>query len=163
MTNSKTVEELLPADFECWPVWQFTLNRETESDLLVEPVKSLPVDTLNNRLAGTHIRLANGSLMMAMLGNIDLIDPRKTRHFLTLSLFDGRAWRHLARYHDPDFPTAGPEAFAAAFRLSRSEMFPITYDLRQCCVGNPLCTTGEIQASPEEKLTPGEISALALD
>jgi len=112
VTNSKTVEELLPADFECWPVWQFTLNRETESDLLVEPVKSLPVDTLNNRLAGTHIR---------------------------------------------------PEAFAAAFRLSRSEMFPITYDLRQCCVGNPLCTTGEIQASPEEKLTPGEKSALALD
>jgi len=83
------------------PVWEFVSNDEpAETD--VHPVVQVPTDSLENRIVGAEVELANGSRVWALLGNIDVKDSRRTRHFLTLSLFVRDEWFHLARYHDVD-------------------------------------------------------------
>jgi hypothetical protein len=159
----KKVEDIRPEDFAQFPVWEFVLDEEAESDTLLTPVCALPADHLNGRVVGTAVRLANATMMSAMLCNIDIADPKRTQHFISLAIFDRQAWRHLARYHDADFASNGPEALAAALNLTVSEVFPIAYDLRSTCNGNALCLTGAIAVAPSEILPPGEIIALAVD
>ena len=158
----KNVEDMRPSDFEHFPVWEFVLGAEAESDTMLNPVHALPVDNLDNRIVGTRVRLENGALMAAMLSNVDLADPKKTLHFATLSIFDGQSWQHLSRYHDPDYSRHGPDALAVALKLPLELVFPIVYDLRPCCIGNPLCVAGVFAAVPAEMLSRSEIISLAV-
>jgi hypothetical protein len=82
--NIKPAESLTVADFQAHPVWEF-LNDDEIGETMVQPVEKLPVETLDNRLIGTQVRLANGSLVWALIGNFDVTNPRATQHFLTLS------------------------------------------------------------------------------
>src|SRR6266404_9699308 len=100
--NIKSVESLTVADLQAHPVWEW-LNDDEIGDTMMQPVEELPVESLDNRLVGTQIRLANGSQVWALIGNFDVSNPRSTQHFLTLSIeHDGKRF-HLARYHDVDF------------------------------------------------------------
>jgi hypothetical protein len=68
----------------------------------------------------------------------------------------------LARYHDFDYSERGPRALAEFLGLDLSQVFPITYDLREYAVGDPLALAGTIVANPVDQLSRSEIIALAI-
>jgi hypothetical protein len=159
-SDGKSIEDLTAEDLDRHPIWAF-VNDDT-NELLVQPVTNIPVGDLTGRVVGAHVRLACGRRVRAVLGNVDLSNPRLTQHFLTLSLeCDGR-WFHLARYHDPDRDRHGPDALARFLGLGLSEVFPIEYDVRPHADGTPGAAFGTISAEPSEKLSRAEIIALAV-
>jgi len=58
--NIKPVESLTVADFQAHPVWEW-LNDDEIGETMLQPVGKLPVESLDNRLIGVQVRLANGS------------------------------------------------------------------------------------------------------
>jgi len=160
--HHKKVEELTIADLETFAVWQFANSDAHPGETVVRPLKKTPVKNLNGRLVGTPIRLANGSDVWALLGNIDPNNPRLTRHFLTLTIFlEGKQFT-MARYHDFDSDGRGPQALAAFLRLPLDAIFPISYDISRFCIGKVAALIGTIPKDPEEKLTRAQIIALAV-
>ncbi len=156
--NTRLVDALQIADFEEHAVWEFPTAGET----IVRPVKDLPVQSLTFRMVGTQVRLANGSRIWADIGNVDTGDPRQTEQFLTLTVYkDGKRFT-LARYFDFDYADRGPEALASFLGLPVSEVFPISYDIRQYVIGDLAALCGTITKDPPEKLTREEIIALAV-
>jgi hypothetical protein len=162
MIQFKKVEELTAADLQAFPIWQFTNSHEETSETLVRPVKKTPVKTLTGRLVGTRVRLANSSEIWALIGNVDLANYRLTQHFLTLSVLRRGRWFTMARYHDFDSRDRGPPALATFLGLRVDEIFPIVYDIRSVCLGDPAVLVGAIRKEPLEKLTRAQIVALAV-
>ena len=109
------------------------------------------------------IRLANGTVLTGVLGNLELDDPHSTQHFLTLSVFrpDGAQF-DLARYHDVDASEHGPAALAAFLGLPLEAVFPITYDVSSIVASPPDALRGTIPAEPRERLTKPQLIALAV-
>jgi hypothetical protein len=108
------------------------------------------------------VRLANDAEVWALIENVDATDPRRTQHFLSLSIFrDGQCFT-LARYHDVDADKRGPQALAAFLALPIDRVFPISYDVSRFSKGNPAALTGRIEKEPREKLTRPELIALAV-
>jgi hypothetical protein len=157
----KDAPDLVPADFELSPVWEY-LNEDELGEALVRPVEELPVKSLANRIAGVPVRLANGQSVWSMMEGIHQSDPFRTRHLLQISIYKDR-WFHLARYHDPELSMYGPDQLAAFLEVPINEVFPITYDVRSLCIGNPRALAGTIEAEPDEKLSRSEIIRLIVD
>jgi hypothetical protein len=161
--GAKKVDDLSIADFEAFPVWQFTDADEQEMDeTAVRPVNKLPAKIGGGYIVGTKVSLSNGMECWARLGNLDPEHPRKTAHFLGLSVFKNGLWFHLARYHDFDASSTGPLALAGFLGLPINEVFPIHYDLTRICIGNPAVLIGQIDAKPREVLSHAELIALAI-
>jgi len=156
--NIKSVDSLTVADFQAHPVWEF-LNEDEIGEMMIQPVE-LPVETLDNRVVGDQVRLANGSRVWASFGNFDVRDPRATEHFLDISIERGGEWFHLARYHDVDFPEEGPEALARFLGLHVDDVFPITVDVRRYVRGDPALLTAIVLKEPQERLTDAELIAM---
>jgi hypothetical protein len=159
--NIKPAESLTVADFEAHPVWEF-LNDDEIGETMVRPVEKLPVESLNNSVIGTQVRLANGLKLWGLFGNFDVTNPRATQHFLALSIERSGKWFHLARYFDFDFTTRGPEALARFLGLSVDDVFPITVDVRRYVQGNPAALTAIVLKEPQERLTRAELAAMAV-
>ncbi len=142
----KRVDDLTPADFAAYPVWEFALELEHVDDALVRPVTKLPVNTLTNRFVATQVHLANGETAWANLENIELNDAADTRKHLALSLFWRGKW--VAYFPPHDFGTGKqtPAALACALGLEVDDVFPISYDISNCCVGDPPVVKGTIEA-----------------
>jgi hypothetical protein len=157
--NIKPVESLTVADFKVHPVWEY-LNDDEIGETMTRPVEKLPVETLENRLVGTQVRLANGSEVWGLLGNFDVTNPRANQHIPTLSIKRGGEWFHLARYHDFDFTSRGPEALARFLGLGVDDVFPITVDVRRYVRGDPAALSAIVLKEPQERLTRAEIFAL---
>jgi hypothetical protein len=161
--QTKSVEKLTFSDFERFPVWEFTNEDEGEfREMGVRPVKTTPVRDLQGCIVGTLVRLANGLLVPATVANVDSADARRTKHFLFLSIWRGRQWFHLARYFDLDTKERGPKALADFLDLPVDQVFPISYDISQFCIGEPAALVGTIEKEPLEKLTDAELIALAV-
>jgi hypothetical protein len=128
----------------------------------VRPVKQIPVKALSGRVVGAQVELANGSARWALLGNVDSSNPRLTQHSLTLSVLDHSRWFTMARYHDFDSDERGPDALAAFLELPTDAVFPISYDIRRHCRGEPDALAGTIEKQPRERLTRAQIVALAV-
>jgi hypothetical protein len=158
----REIETLLPDDFERHPVWEFAHDHEFDSDTLMRPVERLPVDDLGNRVVGSKVRLNNGTIKWATLCNIELRDIERTEHFRSLSVCENGKWFHLARYHDPDLENNGPEALANFLKLPLEAVFPIVYDIRASCVGDPKAVVASIDANPKKRLTRIEIVKLTV-
>ncbi len=156
----KRADELTPEDFAIFPVWEFALDMEEVDETLVRPVRQLPVYDLDNRIVGANVRLANGTRMCAGIQNIDLKSALKTRHLLSLSLFCDGGWFHLDRYHDYNVEQYGPVALAGKLGLEVDKVFPISYDVSNCCVGDPHALIGTIESDPKDKLGRDEIFEL---
>src|SRR5450756_757215 len=159
--NIKPVEALTVADFRAHPVWEY-LNDDEIGETMVQPVEKLPVESLDNRLVGAQVRLANGLQVWGLFGNFDVTNPRATQHFLTLSIERGGKWFHLARYQDFDFTARGPEALARFLGLGVDDVFPITVDVRRYVQGNPAALTAIVLKEPQEKRTHAELTAMAV-
>jgi hypothetical protein len=160
---SKLLQHIDEKDFNENPVWEFSTDETTRhGERLARPVTTLPVQTLSGRLVATQVLLNNGTRKWAVLSNIALRNPRKTRHFLTLWLNDGRRWFELARYFDVDAHRRGPEALARFLSMSMDEVFPIRYDISAMASGPVSTVQGIIPAEPEERLTDEELIELTL-
>lgn len=159
-TDCKRADELTPEDLAKFPVWEFALDLEQVDETLVRPVTQLPVDDLGIRIVGTNVCLANGTRMWAGIQNIDPKSAVKTRHLLSLSLHSNGQWIHLDRYHDYNLKEYGPAALARRLGLEVEDVFPISYDVRSCCVGDPRALAGVIESDPKDKLSRDEIFQL---
>lgn len=158
---TKQIEGLTIADLKAFPVWQY-VNSDERGETAVRPVKKTPVKSLTARVVGSQVRLGNGTNVWAIIGNVDVNNPRLTQHFLTLSVFRDGRWFTMARYHDIDANERGPGALAAFLGLRIDEVFPIAYDISCFSIGDPAALTGRIEKEPSEKLTRAEIIALAV-
>ena len=148
------VDELTPAHFAKHAVWEFVPEtRRSEDETYVRPIRAGAVNDLSGRVAGCRVTLANGEQRHARLGNVWPRDPDMTSHFLTLSVWTGQEWFHLARYHDPDRRSRGPRALARALGLRVADVFPIAYDLRGIVAGRGPALRGLIPAVPEQRLS----------
>ena len=157
--NIKPVESLTVADFEAHPVWEF-LNDDEIGETMVGPVEKLPVESLDNRVLGFQVSLANGLRVWAFIGNFFVTNPRATQHFMTLSIERNGKWFHLARYFDFDFTDRSPDALARFLGLSVDDVFPISVDIRRYVQGNPAALAFTVPKEPQEKLTREERRAL---
>jgi hypothetical protein len=165
LRTRKPVDELLSEDFDTFPIWEFATDEEDvpgRGETWVRPVKTTRFPDSSGKLIGTHVTLANGTRVRAMLGNVDLRNARATQHFLTLSIESAGVWFHLSRYHDFDYGTRGPDALAAFLGLNLSEVFPIAYDLREFAKDSPASASGSVVAEPRERLSRAELIALAI-
>ena len=100
----KPIENLTVSDLSRFPVWEYV----TAGDTAVKSVGDLPVESLQDRVVGTRVQLANGDRLWAIMSGVSLRDPRSTRHFLTLSIEKDGGWFHLARYFDVDYAARAP-------------------------------------------------------
>jgi hypothetical protein len=162
MSRLKKVEELTVDDLRAFPVWQYTNADEDVGESAVRPVERIPVKKLTGRVVGTQVKLADGSVRWALIGNVDSNNPRLTQHFLTLSVRDRDRWFTMARYHDFDAADRGPLALAAFLELPVEAVFPITYDISGSCIGDAGALIGTIDEHPRERLTRAQIIALAV-
>ena len=158
---TKSVESLRASDLEKFPVWRYT-NRDLSNELSVRPLKRLPVSSLTGNIVGVRVKLANGQLRWALIGNVDETNARMTEHLLTLSLEQDGKWLSLARYHDFDYQNRGPDALARSLGLTVDQVFPIEYDLRPYASGDEAALNGIIPREPRERLTRAEIIAMAV-
>lgn len=144
------------------PVWDIVFDQPPGTVSLKPCEEPLPVSSLENRLVVTHVHLNNGREILATISNVNVADPRFTAHFLTISLFNDGEWFLLARYHDPNWSTDGPEALAEFFGFSMQEVFPIAYDLTSVASGNSRVLASVIPSEPAERLNRAEISRMAV-
>jgi hypothetical protein len=143
-------------------VWQFANSDEDMDETVMQPVKSRCVRSLDGRVVGVRFELANGSVRWAVIGNVDLRNPRLNQHWLTLTVFDRQRSFTMARYHDIDAKTHGPRALAKFLRLPLSAVCPISCDIGSHCVGAHGALVGTIEARPKNRLTRAQIIALAV-
>jgi|WetSurSiteA1Bulk_404760.scaffolds.fasta_scaffold38833_2 hypothetical protein len=160
---AKPIDSVTYAEWKRHAVWKFVAEASTRDETCVTPVAKVPVKSLSGRLLSIKIRFANGQEACGVLGNIDLENPELNQHFLSLSIVreDG-AMFHLARYHDPDFDSNGPNALARFLGLTVAELFPISYCIESSVVQGATGLEARILAVPEKKLTRAQIIALAV-
>ncbi|MCL6592091.1 MAG: hypothetical protein K6U80_19360 [Firmicutes bacterium] len=157
MSNSKPLLSIAPDELEKGQVWEYDLDNEAGQDeTYVFPIKTLPVDSLDNRVAVSKVKLKNGQAYISILGNIDLKNIESTREFLTLSLNSNGKWFHLARYHDFDYQKNGPEALAKFLSLEVDDVFPISYDISKLAQGKNEVLKGTIPKAPLKILSKEE-------
>jgi hypothetical protein len=163
MEAPKRVEDLTLADFDLHPVWRFAnADEATFGETAVRPVVDLPISDLGGVLFGATVRLANGSGIRAVLGNIDATSRDRTALFLTLEIHRGGQRFHLARYFDFDRDARGPKALAKFLGLPVEEVFPIAYDVTPYAVGEKSALSGFIRAEPAIRLSEEEIIRAAV-
>jgi hypothetical protein len=160
-TEMKDVENIVPADFQISPIWEFVNDEGTHDETVVSPLMHVPTESMSNRFAGTRVTLANGQPVWAMIGNVDENDPYRTKHFISLSVYKN-GWFHLGRYFDPWFKRLGPEAMASFLGLDENDVFPVHYDIRALVKGDPAALAGTINARPDEPLTDDQLIKLAV-
>lgn len=155
----KAVEHLTPGDFEVYPVWQF-LRGDARGETHVKPVTRLPVSDLGGKIVGAPVKLANGSAVWGLIGNISPNDPRRTEFFVTLSIERQGQWYPLARYHDYDYERRGPAGLAEFLGLPVDDVFPIEYDVSRYLIGDPAATAGKVLREPRERIPRAELIAM---
>jgi len=159
---SKIIDRLGIKDFSKHPVWEYE-DRDVgnRSDRRVRTVENLPAKSLTGCLVGTQVRLKNGTTRWAVLSNIALTNPKKTKHFLAVWIENHGKWFELARYFDVDYKRRGPQQLAAFLGLSVEEIFPMSYDITGIAQGDAATLQGQVE-DPKERLTEDEIIALTL-
>lgn len=164
--DRKPISELTPDDLARWPVWEYVLDdeEETEDETWVQPVTDPPVGDLTNMLIASRARLSSGQPVWCLLSNVALQDERKTHQFLAVTIYrDDGAPFDLARYFDVDYSRRGPDALSAFLSLPVDQVFPIAYDISAWADGLPEVVTGSIRREPTERLSDAQRLALVLE
>ena len=142
--ETKATDSLGIPDIEKYPIWEYC----NWDDNRVRPVPDIPVDTLENRLAGTRVQLNDGSLRWGVLSRIALNNIEATEHFMMLWISDGTNWFELARYFDAAIDTHGPSQLATFLGRQVGQVFPIRYDISDLAIGDPDIVKGTIADAP---------------
>jgi len=162
---AKDVGGLNQRDFNRYPVWEFQVGAEFlpwRDETWLSPVKRLPVDSLDNRLVGTRLKLANGQTVRGILGNISLRNARATRQFIDVEISHNGKSYQLQRAASPMHPYLNAQGLADALGLRIEQVFPITYDLSDVAVGDPKVIKGSIEAELPENLSKDDQMKLIL-
>jgi hypothetical protein len=135
---------------------------EHGGETIVEPAGPVPLPSLVGVVIGTPVELAGGSRSWAVIGNVDAGNPRRTEQFIAVSIEREGRWFSLARYHDFDYDSRGPQALADFLGLSMDDVFPISYDLTAYAIGSPESLAGTIPREPRVRLSRTALSQLAV-
>ncbi len=154
--NSLTVDDLREN-----PVWEFG-NFSGNSECEVMPVYSLPCADMTGRIVGTEFRLADGSTCWGILGGVSPNCPELGEHLMSLSLLHNGNWFHLARPHQFNYASHGPEQLARFLDKPVDRIFPISFNISHSVVGKPASVRGQINQFPSERLTLQEILEMAM-
>jgi len=160
-STSRPISTLSADDLAKHPVWQYS-HDDDQGELSVRPVGRLPVSSLSGKVVGTKVRLSSGAEIWALIGSIDSRNKRLNQHYLTISVEHDGHWFHLARYHDHDYVTRGPDQLARFLGRAVDDVFPLTYDVRPFAVGDADALAGVITKEPLERLSRAQIIALAV-
>jgi hypothetical protein len=161
MQKPVPAEKLTQALFRKHPIWEFC-NDDEAGETLVRPVKKLPVSSMDNRLIGCVLKLADGSELFGYLGNLSPNVAKMNQQFLTISVFMDGKNEHLARYHDFDFSERGPAWLAKKLGKKKTEIFPIKYDVSAFVKGASRCIRGVIPEKPAKRLSRTQLMDLVL-
>lgn len=159
--SKKLIEDLTKSDFTAYPVWIF-INDDEEGEMALKPVKKMPAKNLDGKVVGCQVQFANGTSHMAMLGEIDVDNPKRTEQFITLSVEKGGKWFRLSRYFDHDFKKNGPEGLSQFMGLDTGGIFPVSYDIRKFTGGKTAALLGTITEAPRVVMARQERMDLAL-
>jgi len=159
---AKSVARLRESDLLPLRVYQFIAEEDLHDETWVREVTELPLRKLDDCLIGTPVRLANGTMHTALLSNLSF-DANLNDHFLTLAIFRNEEERFdLARYHDPDFATRGPEQLAMFLGLRVGEVFPVRVELERTVIAGTDSFSAQVLAEPRRRLSRSELIALAV-
>ena len=137
----KYSNKLTIQDFKEFPVWEFTAGHEhtgPDGELVVIPVRDLPVSSLEGRFVGTEVKLANGHFLMAALLGINLA---KVTPISAMVVYRGDE-TFMFRRNAPK--VSGPKQLAKFLGLNLEDVFPIRYDISQFATGDAGAIKGEI-------------------
>jgi hypothetical protein len=160
MVNT-TLENLTTRDLKTHPVWELT-GTSRSGKILIQPVSELPVSSLENRVVGCQLQLADNSRVWGILGNVSLTNAMFTEHFLVLSVRRKRKWFTLARYHDVDFHQRSGIHLAEFLDKSPKEVFPITFDISSVATGTHDVLRRRVDLKPGKRLSESRRLKLAL-
>lgn len=160
--HQKLVHELNTRDFLDSPVWRY--SDDEFGELVVEPIGSYPVQTLENSVVGVRATFANGLKLWVLFANFDLNDVKKNRHFLSVTFFDDEEQIYtFPRYFDVGFDSAIQTELSDILQMGVEDIFPISYDLTSIASGDPSILLGSFRLVPEtERLTETELIELAV-
>jgi hypothetical protein len=126
----KSISDITISDIKKYPVWEYISDEANYPDeSWIKPVKKYPVETLENRIIGLQVTIANGQKLWAIIENIDFSNDEITKHCISLDLFYNDDWIPLARYYDINYNKYGPQQLADTIGLPIDEVFPIRYEL----------------------------------
>jgi hypothetical protein len=145
--SKKLIEDMTKSDFTAYPVWVF-INDDEEGRMALKPVKKMPAKNLDGKIVGCQVQFANGTSHTAMLGEIDVDNPKRTEQFITLSVEKDGKWFQLSRYFDHDFRKNGPDGLAGFMGLKTDEVFPVSYDIRKFTGGKADALRGTFSEVP---------------
>lgn len=152
------VDQLRVADLERWPVWRFVTAKGDET--CVVPSKAAPVKSLGGYVVATQVRLRDGTLKWALIGNASRTSRELNEHLLTISIEHQGKWMTLARYHDVGVEAFGPAGLAEFLGNSIDGVFPIRFDIRKVVGGVCPALEGEINKEPMRRLGRDELIRL---
>jgi hypothetical protein len=160
---AKPIEKISYTKLLEHPVWEFVPESENHDETWARPVKNLPVCSLTGRFVASRVKLANGQFELAILGNIEINDPKQNEHFLCLGVVkpNGQSF-DLARYHDVNYDRSGPIALGHFLNLPIEAVFPIEYDISAVVQGLAESLSGIIQKDPAVRLSQDELIAMAV-
>jgi hypothetical protein len=158
----KAFDKLEIPDFEKHPVWQI-VEDDKYSSLMLNPVKKLPVEHLENRIVGTKVALADGTITWAILSNISATEKLRNTHFLNASINCNGSWFDLARYHDSDFERRNGDVLAKKLGKSIEQVFPIVFDVSSIVSGEKSVLKDEINYLVRDQLTMSELISMAVN
>ena len=161
----KPVNGLTPKDFLETPIWESVDDCEENApyETYMRAVAEIPVVSLACRIVGVKLILSNGESLFGILGNVDLDNPIKTKHFLTITVFKHGKTFNLARYHDVDYDQNNEDALASFLELEVDSVFPIRYDISGVALGHSDCLSGSIPREPKLRFTEDDLIKLALE
>lgn len=143
-TKAKSVSDLTVQDLMRYPVWEYLYDDEMYPDeSWVHPVKKIPVTSLESRIIGLEVRLANDELRWATFEDIDLQNETLEYQTLVFDIYDHGEWFPLAT-HGISYPRYGPRQFAEFLGLPVHDVFPIAFDYSHLVKCTNCCTNGLI-------------------
>jgi len=138
-------------------LWRFTNSNEEEDEFEIEWVYACPGMSPSGLIIVNPVVFADGSTHWAILDNVSNEGDSVNEHFLGIDVWHHGKIFQLARYHDLDYKRRNPRALAKFVGKKLSDVFLITYDLREVLRSDDPGLCGMIKEKPSKKLTKGEL------
>lgn len=161
----KLLKQLTEADLEEYPVWCFVpppSGSDSEGEWALSPKKKLPVRNLDGCVVACKAKLNSGDLIWVLLSNVNLTRPELNQYIVEISFLMNGEWFELARYHDFDASERGIKQLTQFLNKKIEDIYPISYDISQFCIGDHRSLVGNIRYEPDPYLTRDEVIALTV-
>lgn len=123
----RNITALTPVDFGKFPIWEHDV--ESGGIDLAKAVEQWPVTGLNLRFIGVRGSTRNAGDLWLQVSGIDCENSLKTEHLMSVSIWSGKSWILLPRYHDVHFSEKCYDKAASDLGSKREDVFPIKFSL----------------------------------